>query len=157
MKRIILCMLGCILMLMWTTAAAEEKCDHLNTVECNVLGGWVDYLSGHQWEETRMCVCDDCGKKITDRVYGQFYGHEFHLSESIHFENEKRHLFVFICPSCWHVALTEIICPGGEVCQMVKPTVGDIPPVQQGESLEEQHLLTDDDYIKRWIAQDREK
>ena len=154
MKKVILCVLGGLLLLI-ATAIAEDTCAHKNILECSVLSEWKDYGTGHRWEETRLCVCDDCGKKITNTSYGHFEGHAFHLSESIHFEDENRHLFVFICPTCWHIVREEIVCPGGNVCLMVKPSVGEIPPVQQGESLEEQRLLTDEDYIKRWIAQDR--
>ena len=154
MKRIIRCLLGCLLLIM-CTAAAEETCSHKNILECSFLSGWKDYGISHVWEETRLCVCDDCGKKISNKTYGDLEGHEFHLSESIHFEEDFRHVWVLICSKCWRVSAMELVCVGGETCDRVKATVGEIPPVQQGESIEEQRLLTDEDYIKRWIAQDR--
>lgn len=153
MKRIILCILGCILLM--CTAAAAEDCTHENILMCSLNSEIVDLEAGHQWVETKTCVCDDCSRKIVQRRYGEFVGHTFYMSESIHFEAEGMHLWVFICPECYAVALQELECAGGDRCNVYTVSVGEIPPVQQGESWEEQKLLTDDDYVKRWIAQDR--
>lgn len=84
MKRVILCILGCILLMVWTGAAAED-CAHEHQVVRSVLSGWKDMEAGHLWEETRLSVCDSCGRKFARQTISDFEGHEIHLSESIHF------------------------------------------------------------------------
>ena len=157
MKKIILCILGCFLLLMWTDAIAEE-CAHENLLECSLISRWEDLEAGHQWVEIKNCVCDDCGRKLVNRDYGQFVGHTFYMSESIHFEANQMHLWVFICPDCWHVTLVKEGCLGGDQCLIFHPQAGERPPVQYCESLEEfLQQTTTEDFIKRWLAQDRSK
>ena len=156
MKRIILCILGCILLMAWTFAAAEE-CTHEKLLMCSLKGKWVDLNEGHQWVETKSCVCDDCGTNLVETTLSGFVGHTFHLSESLHFAREGLHRWVFLCPDCWHEMLIEEECQGGSECLIYKASVGGNPEVNAAESLTEHNLLTNDDYIKRWIAQNREK
>ena len=156
MKRIILCILGCILLMMWP-AQAENDCAHEERRLVGVINEWQDWESGHQYVETQLEICDACGEKCFLSDSGDLEGHVFHMSESIHFEAENRHLCVLICPTCWHVELSEIICPGGDVCELFTPQAGEMPPIQQGESLEEMYELTTPDYIKRWLAQNRDE
>lgn len=155
MKKVILCILGCILLLAWTGAAAED-CTHENQLECGMISGWEDLVDGHWWVETQTCVCDDCGKKIVRRSVGEFLGHTFHMSESIHFEADSMHLWVFICPECWHVTLREQACGGGDQCYIYRTPRGQTPLVHYGDSwVAWQQATTTEDYVKRWIAQDR--
>ena len=156
MKRFVLCILSLALMLLSLNAMAES-CSHENLLMCSLRSECQDLVEGHQYVQTKSCVCDDCSTNIVQRIYGQFVGHTFHMSESIHFDADGMHLWVFICPECYHVALRELECAGGEQCGLYKASIGEIPPVQQGESWEAQKLLTDDDYIRRWIAQKRGK
>ena len=153
MKRILLCMMICLLF----TCAAAENCAHENLLMCSLRSEWVDVDAGHQLVYTKSCVCDDCSENIISKTYADFVGHVFHMSESIHFAAEGMHLWVFICPECWHVELREMPCAGGDQCLMYSAQTGERPPVAAGESLETQRLLTDEDYVKRWIAQDRTK
>lgn len=155
MKRIILCILCCLLLLTWTGAAPAEKCPHENQVECSVTKGWEDLTEGHEWVETRSCVCDDCGKQLIHKSHGGLVGHEFHLSESNHYEAEGVHIWVFICPMCYHVTLIEAECAGGDQCYFFQAEVGENPPVTYPTSLEEDRQLTTQDYVKHWIAQGR--
>lgn len=151
MKKIILCMLGCLLLLMWTEATAET-CTHENLLECSFTKGWEDVEVGHQWVETRSCVCDDCGKKLIKKTYGGLVGHVFYMSESLHFAADRMHLWVFVCPDCRHVTLREESCAGGDRCLLYSAQAGERPPVQQEEAIAAFREFTTDDYIKRWIA-----
>ena len=154
-KRMMLCIWCCILML-WSGAVAES-CQHENLLMCSLKGKWVDLSVGHQYVYTKSCVCDDCSQSIISKIYEGFMGHTFHLSESLHFVEEGMHRWVFLCPDCWHVMIIEEECQGGSGCLIYKASVGENPEVNVAESLAEHHLLTNDDYIKRWIAQKREK
>ena len=151
----ILCVLACLLLL---TYAVAEDCAHENLLMCSLRSAWEDVEIGHRQVYTKSCVCDDCSRSIVSKTYGALTGHTFHLSESIHFAAEEMHLWVFICPDCWCVTLVKEGCLGGDQCLIFHPQAGERPPVQYGESLEEfLQQTTTEDYIKRWLAQDRSK
>ena len=149
MKRIILCMLACLLLL---TYAAAEDCAHENLLMCSMRSAWEDVDAGHRQVYTKSCVCDDCSQSIVSKTYGALTGHTFHMSESIHFAAEELHLWVFVCPDCLHITLMEEKCAGGDACLLFSAQAGERPPVQQGESIAAYRALTKDDYIRRWIA-----
>lgn len=153
MKRILLCMIICLLF----TCAAAETCAHRNLLMCSLRSEWVDMGAGHQLVYTKSCVCDDCSANIVSKSYADFVGHVFHMSESIHFAAEGMHLWVFICPECWHVHLEESTCAGGDQCLMYSAQTGERPPVQQEEFIAVFRALTNEAYVKRWLAQDRTK
>ena len=67
MKRMMLCIWCCILML-WSGAVAES-CQHENLLMCSLKGKWVDLGVGHQYVYTKSCVCDDCSQSIISKIY----------------------------------------------------------------------------------------
>ena len=110
MRRIICCITMITLLTgLWAMA---ESCTHNNLLMCSLRSECKDVGDGHQMVYTKSCVCDDCSENLVQRTYGPLMGHVFHLSESIHFEREGMHLWVFICPECWHVTLKEEACAG---------------------------------------------
>lgn len=156
MRRIILCILGCILLLTWMGAAAE-KCPHEHLRVMGILVQCKDYAAGHQTVETKTCICDDCGAKVIRSTGGEFTGHVFQMSESIHFAEDQMHLWVFICPDCWHVYLEEYPCAGGAECTLYSAQEGELPPIQYGQFISEIRELTAQDYVIRWLEQQKNK
>ena len=151
MKRVILCILACVLLLMWTGVHAEN-CLHEHQQVIGVLNECKDFETGHAIVVTKNCICADCGKKVVRMEYEEFEGHAFHMSESIHFEEDSMHLWVFICPECWHISLIEEACTGGAQCMLYSAQEGELPPIQYGQFVSDMWELTAQDYVKRWLV-----
>lgn len=150
MRRIICCITMITLLTgLWAKA---ESCTHDNLLMCSLRSECQDVGDGHQTVYTKSCVCDDCSENLVQRTYGPLMGHVFHLSESIHFEREGMHLWVFICPECWHVTLKEEACAGGDQCLTYTAQAGEMPAVQHDLALEDVRAWTDKDYIMHWIS-----
>lgn len=150
-----LCLLGCLLLLMWNSEVLAEKCDHVHMIVKDEQTTYEDVEAGHQWVTTKAGICDDCGANLIRRIEGGLTGHVFYMSESIHFTEEGVHLWVFICPECLHIALREEACTGGDWCNRYSAQAGERAPVTYGISLAEERQMTDEDYVKHWVAQNR--
>ncbi len=156
MKRIILCILGCILLLMWTSVAAEE-CTHIHVVDISNLDLCVDLEAGHQEMTLETRVCTDCGKKIIQRSYGPFVGHVFTMAESLHFDEDMAHLFVFICKDCHHIVKEAIGCNRNRCWTYLAPDRIH-PQVEYFDHLEAWEAENPEEAIvNRWIARQQDK
>ncbi len=159
MKRVILCILACILLLTLTCCAAAEECYHEHQIVKGLLIEWEDFETGHRLVETNYNICDPCGKKFMHQTCGELEEHVYHLAESIHFVRDtarfqmhNEHLWVFICPTCWHIQTLVELCAGEDDCLRFNAQEGENPQVQYGESLNDWHEEnTKQDYILRWL------
>ncbi len=157
MRRILMILMLTLLLTVLCVASAQgEKCRHDGLTDVVTDISYKDVEAGHVLVFTKTGECLDCGKPASIQVEGGLTGHVFCMSESIHFEADGMHLWVFICLDCYRVSLRELPCGGGKRCYVYKAVHGKTPPVHYGDSWEAWHQqTTTEDYVKRWIAQDR--
>lgn len=150
-RRIILCILGCILLL--CSAVAETECQHVHIEEMATSHTVIVPLeAGHYSCKVTHTMCLDCKTDFVDRQYGHFVGHTFHIAESIHCQQEGRHLWVFLCSECMYITMREEECAGGENCVRYSPQAGEMPVVQLTDSLvawKEEN--TKEVIVSRWL------
>ena len=155
-KRIILCILGCILLMVWM-GPADADCLHTQVERCDTIEQCNDLYEGHQVVTIKTNICVDCGEKIIQRQYGEFKGHVFYMAENLHFEEDQAHLFVFICQECHHILVEEIRCVGN-CCLIYHAQAGENPPVEYLGHLDAwKQDNPEEAIVSRWLARQQDE
>lgn len=159
MKRILIAIiLAIVLMVLCVACAQGEKCRHDGLTNVTTEFSYKDVEKGHVLVYTQTGDCPVCGKRASIQVEGGLTGHVFCMSESIHFDADGMHLWVFICMDCHCVTLREEPCGGNEQCLRYTAQAGMRAPVYYGDSLAAWHQqTTTEDYVQRWIAQNKKE
>ncbi len=157
MKRILITIILTLLLTVLCVASAQgEICQHDGLTNAATEFSYRDVDVGHVLVYTQTGECSICGNEAVIQAEGGLTGHLFCMSESVHFEADGMHLWVFICLDCHHVSLVEEPCAGGNQCLVYRAQVGMRAPVHYGDSWEAWHQqTTTEDYVKRWVAQQR--
>lgn len=153
MKRIVLCVLGVMLLLTASVAAAEiTTCTHPNMKELTSERYYQQLEAGHYEVIKSVVKCEDCGIQRLNDTKGQFTGHVFYMAESLHLYPARYHICIFICGDCHMLMLCDFECVGGEPCNKYEPQAGEIPKVQLLYSLEgwfEEY--SEEAVVDRWL------
>lgn len=158
MKKRFVALFMCMTMLCMATvlcpALAEAKCLHENVYEL-VSNEVRPRAAGHENCKVITAICQDCKTKYVDERFESFKGHVFHMAESLHFEEDGMHLWVFICSECMYITMIEDACTGGANCMLYSAQAGVRPAVQYADSLAAWKDENEkNDIVARWLAGD---
>lgn len=153
MKRMLILLM---MVAIFCPVVAEEGCLHRKQTE--IVTSYCALTpdnTGHFMCDIKRIYCVDCDWMVEYKQYGDLKGHTFHLAESIHSSEEKRHLWVFLCSGCMHVTMIEENCIEGENCMRYSAQAGRQPKVQYLDSIAAwKETNAKSDIVNRWLNWD---